>query len=70
MITGDHPATAAAVAEAIGMLRPGDRVVTGAELPALADGDRRRMRVYRPYRSGAEARASSSGGAATARWSR
>jgi len=34
MITGDHPATAGAVAHAIGI--HGDRVLTGAELDALA----------------------------------
>lgn len=34
MITGDHPATAGAVARAIGI--PGERVLTGAELDALS----------------------------------
>jgi Ca2+-transporting ATPase len=37
MITGDHPATAAAVAQRIGVLGPGQRVLTGAELDALDD---------------------------------
>ena len=38
MITGDHPATARAVARDIGLLRHG-RVATGAELAALADAE-------------------------------
>jgi Ca2+-transporting ATPase len=38
MITGDHPLTARAVAGELGMLRTG-RVVTGAELDAMVDGD-------------------------------
>jgi magnesium-transporting ATPase (P-type) len=33
MITGDHPATAAAIADEVGLRRPGDLVTTGAELP-------------------------------------
>ena len=37
MITGDHPATAGAVAHAIGI--QGDRVLTGAELDALPAGE-------------------------------
>jgi Ca2+-transporting ATPase len=36
MITGDHPATAEAIARELGLLRSG-RVVTGAELEALSD---------------------------------
>ena len=32
MITGDYPNTARAIAEAIGLLRPGHKVLTGAEL--------------------------------------
>ncbi len=35
MITGDHKATAAAVAKELDILRPGDRVLTGAELDFL-----------------------------------
>ena len=35
MITGDHRATAAAVARELDILRPGDRVLTGAELDFL-----------------------------------
>lgn len=33
MITGDHPATARAIATQIGLLGPGSTVLTGAELP-------------------------------------
>ena len=35
MITGDHKATAAAVARELDILRPGDRTLTGAELDFL-----------------------------------
>jgi len=38
MITGDYPSTARAIAEAIGLLRPGHTVCSGAELDALDDG--------------------------------
>ena len=34
MITGDHPATAAAIGEQVGLRQPGDPVLTGADLPA------------------------------------
>jgi Ca2+-transporting ATPase len=37
MITGDHPATAQAIARELGLLRNGGRVVTGAELEAMPD---------------------------------
>jgi Ca2+-transporting ATPase len=37
MITGDFPNTAKAVAEAIGLLRPGKKVMTGAQLNELND---------------------------------
>ena len=37
MITGDFPNTAKAIAESIGLLRPGKKVLTGAELDALDD---------------------------------
>jgi Ca2+-transporting ATPase len=37
MITGDHPATAQAVARELGLLRNGGRVVTGAELEQMSD---------------------------------
>jgi len=33
MITGDHPATARAIADQVGLRRPHDPVLTGAELP-------------------------------------
>ncbi len=36
MITGDHAATAAAIARDIGILTPGDEVLTGRELDALS----------------------------------
>ncbi len=38
MITGDHVATAEAIARQIGLLRPGARVMTGAELEMMAEG--------------------------------
>jgi Ca2+-transporting ATPase len=37
MITGDHPVTAQAVARELGLLRNGNRVVTGAELEAMPE---------------------------------
>ncbi len=37
MITGDYPNTAKAIAEGIGLLRPGHQVLTGAQLDALDD---------------------------------
>jgi Ca2+-transporting ATPase len=37
MITGDHPATAAAIARQLDILRPGGHVLTGGELDALSD---------------------------------
>jgi P-type Ca2+ transporter type 2C len=37
MITGDYPNTARAIAETIGLLRPGHRVMSGAELDKLSD---------------------------------
>ncbi len=36
MITGDHPATARTIAERLSILKPGSRVVTGAELEAMS----------------------------------
>ncbi|MCL4680905.1 MAG: cation-translocating P-type ATPase [Rhodocyclaceae bacterium] len=39
MITGDHPATARAIAERLGILDRGGRVVSGVELAALSDAD-------------------------------
>ncbi len=37
MITGDHPLTAQAVAQELGLLRNGGRVVTGAQLEEMSD---------------------------------
>jgi Ca2+-transporting ATPase len=37
MITGDYPNTARAIAESIGLLQPGHKVLTGAELNLLDD---------------------------------
>lgn len=37
MITGDHPATAAAIARELGIAAEGDRIVTGRELDAFSD---------------------------------
>jgi P-type Ca2+ transporter type 2C len=37
MITGDHPLTGAAIARRIGILRPGDETLTGADLDDLDD---------------------------------
>jgi len=39
MITGDHPATARAIARQIGMMDEGDLLLTGAELAALSEED-------------------------------
>ncbi|WP_079101976.1 cation-translocating P-type ATPase [Carbonactinospora thermoautotrophica] len=47
LITGDHPATARAIAERVGLAAPGDPVVTGAELAAgLPDGRLDQVRVF------------------------
>ncbi len=42
MITGDHPATALAVARELGLARPGDASVTGPELDQLSEDELRR----------------------------
>jgi Ca2+-transporting ATPase len=39
MITGDYPNTARAIAESIGLMRPGHQVLTGAELNAISDDE-------------------------------
>ncbi|ERN40154.1 ATPase, P-type (transporting), HAD superfamily, subfamily IC [Rubidibacter lacunae KORDI 51-2] len=39
MITGDHPLTAHAIAQQLGIARPGDQVLTGPELAKMSDGD-------------------------------
>jgi Ca2+-transporting ATPase len=50
MITGDHPATAAAIAREIGILEPGDLMLTGLELqrmqPDLFEEQVEKIRVY------------------------
>ena len=37
MITGDHVVTASAIAKKLGILRPGDKAVTGADVDAMSD---------------------------------
>ncbi|MCI0708726.1 MAG: cation-translocating P-type ATPase [Chloroflexi bacterium] len=37
MVTGDYPDTARAIAEEIGLLRPGGQVITGAEIDTFSD---------------------------------
>jgi len=39
MVTGDYAATAAAIAEEIGILRPGRETVSGAELEAMSEAE-------------------------------
>ena len=39
MITGDYPNTAKAIAEDIGLMRPGKKVLTGADLDQLSDAE-------------------------------
>jgi Ca2+-transporting ATPase len=39
MITGDHPDTARAIAEELGILISGDKVITGAELEKMSDDE-------------------------------
>jgi Ca2+-transporting ATPase len=50
MITGDHPATARAIAEGLGILEQGGRVVSGTELAGLSDeafaAQVKQIRVY------------------------
>ncbi len=36
-ITGDHVVTASAIAKKLGILRPGDKAVTGADVDAMSD---------------------------------
>jgi Ca2+-transporting ATPase len=42
MITGDHPATALAIARELGIAGDSDRIVTGAELDAMSDDELQR----------------------------
>ncbi len=37
MITGDHVVTASAIAKELGILQPGDRAITGAQLDAMSE---------------------------------
>lgn len=39
MITGDHPDTARAIAEELGIWNPGDRLITGSELDKMSDDE-------------------------------
>lgn len=39
MITGDYPNTARAIAESIGLLQPGQKVLTGSDMNAMSDED-------------------------------
>ena len=42
MITGDYPNTARAIAQAIGLLRPGHKVATGADVDRMSDDELKR----------------------------
>ena len=42
MITGDYPNTARAIAESIGLLKPGRKVATGADLDAMSSDELKR----------------------------
>ncbi len=42
MITGDYPNTARAIADSIGLLRPGHQVLTGKQVDALSDEELKR----------------------------
>jgi Ca2+-transporting ATPase len=46
MITGDFPNTARAIAEAIGLLKPGHQVLSAAELDALSDEELKQQVEY------------------------
>lgn len=46
MITGDYPNTARAIAESIGLLKPGHQVLTGDELQKMSDYDLRTQVKY------------------------
>ena len=50
MITGDHPATARAIAERLGIFKPGGRVLTGSELARLSLAEfEREVELVRVY---------------------
>ena len=50
MITGDHPATALAIAQRLGMAESESQLITGAELPQLDQAElQRRVRELRVY---------------------
>lgn len=50
MITGDHKATAMAIAREIGIYREGDRAITGTELEKISDEDfERDVKLYSVY---------------------
>ena len=46
MITGDFPKTARAIAETIGLLRPGHQVLTGSEMNAMSGEELRKQVEY------------------------
>ncbi len=46
MITGDYPNTARAIAEDIGLLRPGHQILTGNDLSAMSEGDLKKQVEY------------------------
>lgn len=46
MITGDHPKTAQAVADQIGIYKPGDRIATGAEISSLSEVEMSQISVF------------------------
>ncbi len=58
MITGDYANTARAIAESIGLLRPGHKVATGTDLDSMTDEDLRARdranRRVRPRLAGAQ----------------
>ena len=39
MITGDHVVTASAIARELGIMREGDRALTGAQVDAMTDSE-------------------------------
>jgi Ca2+-transporting ATPase len=50
MITGDHPLTAGVIARRLGLMKPGDHVLTGAELAQLSTEElQRKVRDARVY---------------------